>query len=342
MYGFVLTLLLVFQVALVEASPVTVSGKTSRQGQAVAGVRVGAWPLSTDNFRGNPTYLSPPTAADGQFQMQVEPGEYYFLAESVDEFSYYGRNPVRVEPGGSGEIKLSLARKEPGVPDEPAMIETGVLVRVSRQGQPVQGVTLNIYTDLSSQLKGMGLVMSQPSDDKGFIELPLGTGTYFVLARQRGSGQLTGPLRAGDSFGYYADNPLVIKPGQVARIGIDLVEVPENVKNLAGHLFGHTSVSGRVLNLAGAPVAGVRVLLYADSSMLNRPLYVSQPSNERGEYVLSFPRGGQYYLVARNKLGGAPAPGELYGRYTGSQDSSIRLENGQNLQKIDLLVEEMW
>jgi hypothetical protein len=337
-----LTLLLVFQMAQVEAAPAVVSGKTSRDGQAVAGVRVGAWPVSSKDFLGTPPHLSAPTGADGQFQLQVEPGEYYFLAESADEFSYYGRNPVRVEEGGSGEIKMSLARKKSAVPDEPAMIDAGVLVRVSRQGQPVAGVTLNVYTDLNSQLKGMGLVMSQPSDDKGFIELPLGQGTYFLLARQRSSGQQTGPLQAGDSFGYYAANPLVIKPGQVARVGIDLVEVPENVKKLAGHMFGHTSVSGRVLNVAGSPVAGVRVLLYTDSSMLNRPLYVSQPSNERGEYVLSFPKGGQYYLAARNTLGGAPGPGELYGRYTGSQDSSIRLESGQNLQQIDLLVEEMW
>lgn len=337
-----LIFLLIAPVTLVQASPTQVSGKTSRAGEAVAGVRVSAWPLTSKNFRATAPYVSAPTTADGQFHLQIEPGDYYFLAESPDEFSYYGRNPVRVDQKGASDIKLSLARKAPGVPQEKALIDAGLLVRVSRQGQPVAGVVLNVYTDLTSQLKGMGLAMSQPSNTEGFIELPLGAGTYFLLARQRSSGQLMGPLQAGDFFGYYAANPLVLKPGQVVRLGIDLVEVPDNVKKLSGHMFGQTSVSGRVLNAVGSAVAGVRVLLYADSSMLNRPLYVSQPSNAQGEYVLSFPEGGRYYLAARNTLGGAPAPGELYGRYTGSQDSSVTLETGQNLQKIDLLVEEMW
>jgi len=342
MFRFCLILLLITPVSLVQASPTQVSGKTSRAGQPVAGVRVGAWPGTSTHFRGTPAYVSAPTTTDGRFHMQIEPGDYYFLAESADEFAYYGRNPVRVGQNGASDIKMSLARKTPGAPQEKALIDAGLLVQVSRQGQSVAGVILTVYPDLTSQLKGMGLAMSQPSNAAGFIELPLGAGTYFLLARQRSSGQLMGPLQAGDYFGYYAANPLVLKPGQVARLGIDLVEVPDNVKKLAGHMFGQTSVSGRVLNAVGSTVAGVRVLLYADSSMLNRPLYVSQPSNAQGEYVLSFPEGGRYYLAARNTLGGAPAPGELYGRYTGSQDSSITLETGQNLQKIDLLVEEMW
>jgi hypothetical protein len=76
--------------------------------------------------------------------------------------------------------------------------------------------------------------------------------------------------------------------------------------------------------------------------MLNRPLYVSQPSGPDGRFVLSFPKGGTYYLAARDELGGTPAPGELYGRYQGSPDHSVRIRTGKTLQDIEIRVEEVF
>ncbi len=319
-----------------------VSGKVAVDTRGVAGIEVMAWPLASLDFSGDPPYRSAPSDADGHFELDVPPGEYYFLASGPQRFGYYGRNPVLVDKDGLSELKLALSLRDPQRPEGEPLVDAGVFGKLSFKGKPLEGVSLMFYTDLNTQLKGMGLGMTAPSDASGLVEAPLQPGTYFLVARKRNSGQLSGPLNAGDYFGYYADNPLVLKEGEVARIGIDMVEVPAKVKRLAASMFGQTSVSGRILNAVGSPVAGVRVLLYADSMMLNRPLYVSQPSGSDGRYVLSFPRGGHYFLSARDKLGGAPGPGELYGRYTGSQDSSIRIRTGQHLDKIDLLVQEMW
>lgn len=340
--SFSVFVILLLWVSIACAAPAVVSGKVSVDSAGQAGVKISAWPLSSSDFSSAAPFVSAPSAADGSFSLEVEPGDYYFIAEGDEHFGYYGRNPVNVSDSGTQDLKLNLSLKSPSVPQGEAFVESGVFGEASLAGKPLAGVVLAVYTDLNSQLKGMGFGMSVPSDGRGYFEVPLGAGTYYLVARKRNSGQYSGPLQAGDFFGYYAQNPLVLKEGEIARIGIDMVEVPQKIERLAGKMFGQTSVRGRILNAVGSPVAGVRILLYQDSMMLNRPLYVSQPSDGNGEYVLSFPKGGTYFLAARDKLGGAPAPGELYGRYTGSQDSSVRIRTGQALQGIDFLVEEMW
>jgi hypothetical protein len=188
----------------------------------------------------------------------------------------------------------------------------------------------------------MGIGMSPPTDANGVFEFPLPAGTYYLLARQRQSGGFAGPLRAGDYIGYFPANPLVVQEGQAAKIAIPMLEVPARVDRLAATLFGRTSIQGRILDAKGQPVAGIWVILYGDPMMLNRPLHVSQPSGPDGSFVLSFPRGGTYYLAARSQLGGTPQPGELYGRYAGSPDSAFQITAGQVREGIDIVVEEMW
>ncbi|WP_020674953.1 carboxypeptidase-like regulatory domain-containing protein [Geopsychrobacter electrodiphilus] len=328
--------------SLAQAGLIPVAGKVAVSGEGIAGVVVSAWPLATVSFGDTPPFQSAPSDKAGMFQLELPSGEYYFLAQNDQYFGFYGRNPVNVAGKGVDDLRIALPLRNPPRAEKPADSLPGVVVKTTTEGKPVAGVVLMVYPDLNSQLKGMGFGMSLPSDADGVTELSLGSGTYYIVARKRQSGGMTGPLSAGDYFGYYAGNPVTIKDTQVLSLGIDLVEVPQKVKQQADHLFGTTSIRGRVQNAVGTPVAGVRVLLYPDATMLNRPLYVSQPSTSKGEYVLSFPKGGTYFLAARNKLGGAPAPGELYGRYTGSQDSSIRIRNGQALEGINLLVEEMW
>ena len=152
---------------------------------------------------------------------------------------------------------------------------------------------------------------------------------------------MAGPMRAGDLFGYLPQNPLVIKGKQVLRVQIPLIEVPEKVERFAATLFGNTSISGRIVGENGKPVAGVYALLYNDMMMLSRPAYVSQPSDVQGRFVVSFPEGGTYYLAARNVLGGTPQTGELYGRFAGAQDASVRVRTGRKLEEIKIVVEKV-
>lgn len=274
--------------------------------------------------------------------MTLPPGEYYFLARGEKVFSFYGRNPVAVPVEGLSGLNLGMVATGGDPPGEEPFVATGVAGRVLHDGQPLSGATVYVYTDLTSRLKGMGYVMAGPTDEAGFFEAGLPAGTYYLLARRRHGPTGVGPLQAGDFIGYYSSNPLSIKEGEVSRVAISMLEVPEKVETMEANLFGRTSIQGRILDRTGRPVPGARAVLYEDAQMFNRPLHVSRPTGRDGVYVLSFPYGGTYYLAGRDSLGGAPAPGDLYGTYDASPDHSLDIETGQNLRDMDIVVEEMW
>jgi hypothetical protein len=324
------------------AAAALVTGKAAVSSKGVAGVQVLAYPLAATTLSGAPAASSAPTGADGLFRLELPPGDYYFLARGEGLFAYYGRNPVGVPAAGIQEMNLSLVPRQLPVPERKARVTTGLLGQATVDGQPLADALIYVYTDLSSQFKGMGLGMAGPTDAKGLFEVELPAGTYYLLARQRHSGAAAGPLQAGDFIGYYPGNPLVVQEGTVARIALPMIEVPAKVERLADQLFGQTSIQGRILDKQKRPVVGVRVMLYDDPQMLNRPLYVSQPSGKDGAFVLSFPHGGTYYLVARSTLGGAPGPGELIGTYDQRPDHALVIKDGQALKGVEILVEEMW
>lgn len=319
-----------------------IEGKVSYMDAPGKGVEVHVYPASVLDFNQASAYVAGPTDADGAFRLKLPVGEYYLIAKGDHLFGYYGRNPVTVPEEGLENINLLVTRDDLPLPAEETSLQEGVIGMVSLDGKPVENAIVTIYPDLSSGLKGMGLGITPPTGPQGYFELPVNSGSYYLVVRVRKNGQMAGPLRAGDLFGYLADNPLMVKQGVLTRVHIPLIEVPEKVSRHAANLFGNTSVSGRILDLKGQPVAGLQVLLYDDAMMLNRPLYVSQKTAADGRYQLSFPKGGHYYLAARSELGGTPAPGELYGRYQGTPDHSIKIETGDHLSDIEIMVDEVY
>jgi len=319
-----------------------IDGKVNYLEDPSAGVEVHAYPVSVLDFKQPSLHMTGPTNADGTFRLDLPVGEYYLIAKGENLFSYYGRNPITVADKGLKNVNLLVTPDNLPLPQAEPSLQEGVVGTVSLAGKPVENALVMIYPDLSSQLKGMGLGMAPPTGPEGYFELPVTSGSYYLVVRVRKNGQMAGPLKAGDLFGYLPNNPLMVKEGTITRVHIPLIEVPEKVSRHAANLFGNTSVSGRVLDPKGEPVAGLQVLLYEDSMMLNRPLYVSQKTDADGQYQLSFPRGGHYYLAARNELGGTPAPGEFYGRYQGTPDHSIEIETGKALADIEIMVDEVY
>lgn len=329
--------------SLITGGPVgpMVTGKVISDSLGVA-AQINAYPAEVLSLQGDAPFQAH-TVADGTFSFLLPPGDYYLLARGERSFAYYGRNPVTVSETGLTDLNVELvsAQVDTTLPVDP-FPTTGVAGIVSRDGGPVAGAMVFVYTDLSSQLKGMGYQIVGPTDADGYFEAELPAGTYYLIARQRQGAQQLGPLRAGDLYGYLADNPLVVKADAVAEVGIAMLEVPDKVDRYADRMFGETALRGQVVDVAGKPVAGVRAVLYDNAQMLNRPSFVSQPTTVDGDFVLSFPHGGTYYLAARNTLGGAPGPGDLYGTYDVTPDHSLSLETGQALTDIKVIVEEMW
>ena len=75
-----------------------------------------------------------------------------------------------------------------------------------------------------------------------------------------------------------------------------------------------------------------------------RPKYVSEATGADGRYVLFFPEGGTFYLAARNRFGGPPKIGELYGRYDDGtvEPSAIHVKDNQILEHVDITVHKVW
>jgi hypothetical protein len=319
------------------------SGKVSLHSQGVRDIEVSAWPTTGTSLAGKTPYHSSPSTTEGTFALTLPAGDYYLLARGKNFFSFYGRNPVTIPPQGVENLKIGLVPL-PATPNIASVtIEEGISGEIVNDSVPLAGAVVYAYTDLTSNLKGMGYAISSPSDENGIYELSLPAGTYYLLARMRKDGRMAmGPLRPGDYSGYAPDNPVRVSNGRVSLVSIPVLEVPEKIDLLSSSLFGQTSLRGRVLNKERQPVAGVRAILYGEAQMLNRPDHVSQPSNEQGDFVLSFPHGGTYYLAARQQLGGAPAPGELYGTYDVTPDHSLQIKTGEQKDGVVVVVEEMW
>lgn len=324
----------------VLAAPVT--GKVAVGGVGRGEVRVQAYPLTTLSLSGEAPFASKATGADGLFALDLPPGSYYLLANGSGWFSYYGRNPVTVPAEGLADVNLPLVPALTPPPEMTTAIPSGVVGRVLHDGKPVANAIVFVYPDLSAQFKGFGLGMSAPTDEKGQFEAPLPAGSYYLVARARHGNSLAGPLQAGDLFGYLPGNPVTVGKESVTKVSLPVIAVPEKVSRHAATMFGQTRISGRIVDRAGKPLAGVQALLYADDTMLNRPLFVSQPTGEDGLFQLSFPTGGTFYLAARNNLGGTPAPGELYGRYQGSAGAALKVETGQAIEGLQIVVEAVW
>jgi len=328
--------------APLSSIPTVITGKVSDHRQPIAGVEVAAYPAAGGTLSGPAPYAAAPSMEDGRFELELPTGTYYLLARGEGWFSYYGRNPVTVPEQGLADLNIGLVATAPPPNLAAPFIDSGIAGRVLWEGRPLAGALLYVYTDLTSDLKGMGYVMGGPTDADGYFEVAVPAGTYYVLARKRSGAASVGPLRAGDFAGYFPGNPVRVGAADVVAVTVPMLVVPDKVNNLQGSLFGQTSIRGRIIDHQGAPVAGVRAVLYSDPQMLNRPLYVSAPTTEDGTYVLSFPSGGTYYLAARNTLGGAPGPGDLYGTWDGNPDHALEVAEGAALTGLDIVVEEMW
>jgi 5-hydroxyisourate hydrolase-like protein (transthyretin family) len=105
-----------------------------------------------------------------------------------------------------------------------------------------------------------------------------------------------------------------------------------------------SSVSGTIADPEGKPVEGVRVHIYEHVQMSERPKFVSARTGPDGRYELKLPKGGTYYLCARDKYGGPPKVGDLYGRYDKGtvEPSAVIVPEGGALKGIDITVHTVW
>jgi hypothetical protein len=148
-------------------------------------------------------------------------------------------------------------------------------------------------------------------------------------------------MRKGDLFGYYPANPVTVVPGSFLRVSLPVTTLKlRNAPSYSGKAAA--SVEGTIVGADGKPRAGVYAALYDNPDLLNRPVFLSDVTGPDGRFRLPVPLPGVYYLGARSGYGGAPGPGDLYGRYEGNAAHSVTVREGDRLTGIDITVNEVW
>ena len=210
---------------------------------------------------------------------------------------------------------------------------------------PLAEATLFAYRE-GADLKGPPFAQSQPSAADGGFSLALPPGKYMLVLRKREGGETTGPVRTGD---YKSEivGPVTVRAGGSMALDFVALKKSAETKDLpaaAATAPTKTGISGVVSDSDGKPVVKTRVHAYTYPQMSERPKYVSEETGADGRYILFFPEGGTYYLAARNRFGGPPRIGELYGRYDDGtvEPSAIHVKDGEILENVDITVHKIW
>lgn len=212
------------------------------------------------------------------------------------------------------------------------------------QGQvtmPLEGAALYVYKP-GMDLYGPAFAISPAADREGRFELELPDGDYVVVARKRTDGAETGPVVAGDNRSEFIQ--VSVRGGAVDLQVSAPVKVGDERRFTGDVEASKTGLAGVVTDSDGKPAEGTRVHVYDHVQMSERPKFVSEKTGPDGRYLIYLPAGGTYYLAARDKFGGPPKLGDLYGRYDKGtiEPSAVVVEEGQILEGVDITVTKVW
>lgn len=206
---------------------------------------------------------------------------------------------------------------------------------------PLEGSYLYIYKQ-GMDLYGPAFAVSPATGTDGRFELQLPEGEYLVVARRRQNGEASGPVMAGDHKSEF--HPLTVRGQETELTVVAPAKLGDERRLSAAVAATETGLAGRVLDGDGRPVEGARVHVYDHVQMSERPKFVSEKTGPDGRFLLHLPDGGTYYLAARDKFGGPPKLGDLYGRYDQGtiEPSAVVVRRGEILPDIDISVTKVW
>ncbi len=208
---------------------------------------------------------------------------------------------------------------------------------------PAGGVYLYVYGKGDDPHGPARVILPAPTLSDGAFRVDLPPGEYVVVARRRSNLENSGPLIGGDQ----RSDPVTVRVGDAGKVPLTLlmnVKDDMEFKAFQPPESWTTALAGTVRDADGNPVEGARVHVYTYVQMSERPKYVSERTGPDGRYIVRLPKGGTYYLAARNRFGGPPRIGDLYGRYDeGSIDpTGVVVKEGQTRDKVDIIVFKVW
>lgn len=337
--------ILCWSLLLLTAAPALaangVKGRIAWEGQLVPGVTVRAYRAIADIAADKVVAASAASSLDGTYLLELPPGDYYLTARDYEgrptagkHFCYYSGGPVQVTSGRFATVGFNLIR----IPAEEAAVKgdvTGLRGSITFQGEALEKCYLYVYKDASKGFRGPAYFV-QPVE-KGEFRLRLPPGEYYLLARKRAKGGQFGPIEVGDYFNYYYGNPVKLEKGETKAVIIETITRLEMLEK--GEEPPFRGFTGLVLGPGGKPAAGLHVFAYRDQAMTGTPDLVSPPTGPDGRFRLALPADGPWYLLARKSFGGPAEEGELYGKFQGTADHSIRLGADEKVREVTIRVD---
>ena len=208
---------------------------------------------------------------------------------------------------------------------------------------PAEGVYVYVYKKGDNPYGPADVVLHAPTTGDGTFSIDLPPGDYIMVARRRANLENSGPLMGGDQ----RSEPVAVQVREGKKISLNLlmnIKEDTEVRSFAPPREWTTAFAGTVRDADGNPVEGARVHVYTYVQMSERPKYVSERTGPDGKYVVFLPKGGTYYLAARNRFGGPPRIGDLYGRYEeGSiNPTGVVVRTGEKREGLDITVFKVW
>ena len=208
---------------------------------------------------------------------------------------------------------------------------------------PLAEARIYIYGE-GEDIYGPARVISEPTSSDGSFSLSLRPGKYVAVVRKRVSEDVAGPVLIGDYRG--EPIPFEVEEGtQGVSLSLLATLKVANEKAFPSRESGDaTGIGGAVVDADGKAVEGIRVHIYDHIQMSERPKYVSERTGADGKFFVPVKRGGTYYLAARDRFGGPPQIGDLYGRYDeGTVDpSGVVVRKGELTDGITIMVQKVW
>lgn len=354
-----MTLCLIFP-SLSEAVEINVAGRILTDAGPLIKGRVYVYRSYADIQSGTALYISEPADPQGSYTSQLPRGEYYFVARGEKDhrnfFAYHGNNPIKIDSGNTWISLLALETKQPDF----SAGTTALKGIVTYKGQPVKGAYVTLYKPEAKRFKGLGFRTESGAVD-GSFNFSIPEGKYVVVAKMIESGKGIRPLKSGDLYCYYPDNPVDVRMDTATTVEVpcypkadrtSFLKTPamrpknfQTIDDLAA--AAGNGIRGKVTDSDGKPVAGVLVLAYRATKPVFLTYHLSHGTEYSGEtsadgsYFIPVDVSGDFYLVARDTLGDGPHRGDLYGLYNGNSRHVVPYEQGKLVDNINISVSKI-